>query len=66
MEYRDEYQGHVINAWTSEERRGRFIWSFTIDDDSVVNNEGKPQRSEQLMLDEAIARARVKIDTYPK
>ena len=66
MEYRDEYQGHVINAWTSKERPGRFIWSFTIDDDSVVNNEGNPQPSEQLTLDEAIAQARAKIDAYPR
>ena len=66
MEYRDEYQGHVINAWTSEEKRGRFIWSFTVDDDSVVNNEGKPQPFEQQMLTEAIAQARAKIDAYPK
>jgi predicted amino acid dehydrogenase len=66
MEYREEYQGHVINAWTSAERPGRFIWSYTIDDDALVINQGKPQRAEQQMLDEAVDRARSAIDKYPK
>jgi len=65
MEFRDLYKDHAINAWTSEERKGRWIWSFTIDDEAIVSNKGMPRTSEQLMLDEAIERAKAVIDAYP-
>jgi hypothetical protein len=65
VEYRDLYKGHTINAWTSEERKGRWTWSFTIDDEAIVSNSGMPRTSEQPMLDEAIARAKAVIDAYP-
>ena len=65
MEHRDLYKGHTINAWTSEERKGRWIWSFTIDDETIVSNSGMPRISEQQMLDEAVAHAKLVIDAYP-
>ena len=45
-------------------RKGRWIWSFTIDDEAIVSNNGTPRTSEQLMLDEAVEHAKAVIDAY--
>jgi hypothetical protein len=65
MEHRDVYKGHTINAWTTQERKGRWTWSFTIDDEAMVSNDGRPQAPEQFMLDAAIDRAKAIVDAYP-
>ena len=66
MEYRNLYDGHMLNAWTTEVGEGRWTWAFTIDDEAQVMHRGPPRTPEASVLEEAIAEARRTIDAYPK
>jgi hypothetical protein len=65
MEHREQYKGHSITAWTTEIRK-KWYWFYTIDDEAMIRSDDPPQLSEQATLDDAIAKARVRVDSYPK
>ena len=44
--------------------KDKWVWFFTIDDEAMIRSDDPPQSSEQAMLNDAIAKARVRIDSY--
>ena len=61
MKKTEEYKGHHITAEAS--KIGRHIrWSYQIDGGELRESRGKPLRTEELMLSEAISEARWAID----
>jgi hypothetical protein len=57
VEHRIDLTGHLLNAWTTRMEDG-WTWSYTIDDEAMVESSLQKNLPEAMVLDEAIGHAK--------